>query len=92
MPVVRLRCRLSVVAHHTAAISTVVHRFEEVINGHEYLIEVCPVDSNRWRAYLVHLPGGPTALMPFYGATPDEAAHQLSNWLTLAHRTQPNPV
>lgn len=62
------------------------HRFEETINGREYLIEVAPVASNRWRAQLVRLPGRPSALMPFYGATPDDAARQLSNWLTLAHR------
>lgn len=30
----------------------------------------------------------PTSLMPFYGATPEEAAGQLSQWLTLAHRRQ----
>ena len=63
-----------------------VHRFEEHINGREYLIEVRPVDANRWRAYLVRLHDGPSALMPFYGDTPDEAARQLSNWLALAHR------
>lgn len=65
----------------------VVHRFEETINGREYLIEVAPVDENRWRAHLVRVPGGPTALMPFYGSTPDEAARHLSNWLALAHRS-----
>jgi hypothetical protein len=27
----------------------------------------------------------PTALMPFYGKTPAEAAQQLSDWLTRAH-------
>jgi hypothetical protein len=27
-------------------------------------------------------------MMPFYGQTPDEAARQLTNWLTLAHRRQ----
>jgi hypothetical protein len=63
-----------------------VHRFEETINGREYLIEVAPVASDRWRAQLARLPGGPSALMPFYGRTPAEAARQLSNWLTLAHR------
>jgi len=29
--------------------------------------------------------GGPTALMPFYGKTPDEAAEQLLHWLARAH-------
>ena len=63
----------------------IVHRFEETIGGRAYLIEVTPV-SNRWRAQLQRLPGMPTAMMPFYGTTPDEAAHQLTKWLTLAHR------
>jgi hypothetical protein len=27
-------------------------------------------------------------MMPFYGQTPEEAAHQLAAWLTLAHRRQ----
>jgi hypothetical protein len=31
------------------------------------------------------MPGMPTAMMPFYGQTPDEAATQLTRWLTLAH-------
>ena len=63
----------------------IVHRFEETIGGRSYHIEVTPV-SNRWRAQLQRLPGMPTAMMPFYGTTPDEAAHQLTKWLTLAHR------
>ena len=64
-----------------------VHRFEETIGGRAYHIEVTPV-SNRWRAQLCRMPGVPTAMMPFYGQTPDEAARQLTNWLTLAHRRQ----
>jgi hypothetical protein len=28
----------------------------------------------------------PTAMMPFYGQTPDEAARQLLSWLSLAHK------
>jgi len=28
----------------------------------------------------------PTAMMPFYGQTPEEAASQLAAWLSLAHR------
>ena len=65
--------------------TTVVHRFEESIAGRAYLIEVTAVSKDRWRAYIVRVPGVPTALMPFYGRTPDEAAHQLSQWLTRAH-------
>jgi hypothetical protein len=63
-----------------------VHRFEESIGGRPYLIEVAAVSKDRWRACIVRIPGVPTALMPFYGSTPDEAARQLSEWLTRAHR------
>jgi hypothetical protein len=69
-----------------------VHRFEEQINGREYLIEVAAVDVNRWRAQLVRVPGGSAAMMPFYGVTPAEAAKQLSDWLTRAHRHASNSV
>ncbi len=64
-----------------------VHRFEETIGGRTYQIEVTPV-SNRWRAQIRRIPGMPTALMPFYGQTPDEAARQLTQWLMLLHRRQ----
>ena len=60
-------------------------RFQESIAGHPYLIEVSPVESNRWRACIVRIPGVPTALMPFYGHTADEAAASLRQWLTRAH-------
>lgn len=66
-----------------------VHRFEQSIGGRAYLIEVTPVAADRWRAYIVRVPGMPTALMPFYGATPGEAAQQLSSWLGRAHGTVP---
>ena len=62
-----------------------IHRFEETICGRTYVIEVTLV-SNRWRAQIRRVPGVPTALMPFYGQTPDEAAQQLSKWLALANR------
>ena len=67
--------------------SVTVHRFEETIGGRAYQIEVTPV-SNRWRAQLRRMPGTPTAMMPFYGPTPDEAARLLTQWLLLAHRRQ----
>ena len=54
----------------------IVHHFEQTIGGRAYQIEVTPV-SNRWRAQLRRGPGVPTAMMPFYGQTPDEAARQL---------------
>jgi hypothetical protein len=62
-----------------------VHRFEEVINGREYLIEVLSVGLGKWRAQIKRTSGGSAALMPFYGTTPDDAAQQLSRWLALAH-------
>lgn len=61
-----------------------VYRFDEIIGGRAYQIEVTLV-SNRWRAQLCRRPGVPTAMMPFYGQTPAEAARQLAQWLTLAH-------
>jgi len=66
-------------------VTAAVHRYEEVIGGRPYLIEVKAVSPDRWRAYIVRIPGVPTALMPFYGSTPAEAAHQLSTWLTRAY-------
>jgi hypothetical protein len=66
-------------------VNTALHRFEESIAGRAYLIEVASVDPDRWRAYIVKAPGVPTALMPFYGHTPDEAADLLRQWLTRAH-------
>ncbi len=59
-------------------------RFEEIINGRPYVIEVLPIGRDYWRAQIARLPGTTTALMPFYGTTPDEAAAQLSGWLTRA--------
>ena len=62
-----------------------VHRFEETINGRNYLIEVSSVGRDKWRAQIARIPGGSAALMPFYGRTPNEAAEQLSRWLSIAH-------
>lgn len=70
--------------------STLVHRYEEIIGGREYLIEVAAVSAGRWRAHLVRIPGVPNALMPFYGTTPDDAAHRLSEWLARAYRNASN--
>ena len=64
-----------------------VHRFEQDIAGRLYKIEVTLV-GNRWRAQLRCLAGMSTALMPFYGATPEEAADLLTRWLVLAHSRQ----
>lgn len=61
-------------------------RFEDTINGRAVLIEVSPVGRDRWRAQVARVPGGRTALMPFYGTTPVEAAEHLSGWLTRASK------
>jgi len=60
-----------------------VHRYEEQIAGRTYYIEVSPITATRWRAQIARRPGMPTSLMPFYGQTPDEAARELSKWLSL---------
>jgi hypothetical protein len=62
-----------------------VHRYEEQIAGRTYLIEVLLIADRRWRAQIARRPGMPTALMPFYGPTPEEAAQELSRWLTLVY-------
>ena len=62
-----------------------VHRFEQTIGGQHYVVEVRPVPGNRWRACLVRTAGVPTALMPFYGATPSAALDALVRWLSHAH-------
>jgi hypothetical protein len=74
-----------------SSVTAAVHRFAESIAGRDYLIEVANVSKDRWRAYIVRIPGVPAALMPFYGTTPAEAAHQLCEWLTRAHARAANP-
>jgi hypothetical protein len=61
-------------------------RFKEEINGREYRIEVASVPPGRWRAQVVTPYGGPTALMPFYGTTPELAASSLTAWLARVNR------
>jgi len=81
-------------AHEHFAADTVtsaVHRFNESIAGRPYVIEAAAVSQDRWRAYIVRVPGVPTALMPFYGATPAEAARLLCDWLTRAHARAASP-
>ena len=60
-----------------------VHLYEKQIAGRTYKIEVSEVSATRWRAQIARRPGMPTSLMPFYGQTPDEAARELSKWLSL---------
>jgi len=62
-----------------------VHRYEQQIAGRTLLIEVCAVSATEWRAQIARLPGMPTALMPFYGPTPEDAARELSRWLSLVY-------
>jgi len=69
----------------------VVHRYEREIGGHHYVIEASPVSIDRWRAQIAQRPGVPSALMPFYGVTADEAAWHLVQWLSLAHRVPVGP-
>ena len=69
----------------------IVHRFEELSGDRVYQIEVTEV-SNRWRAQLRRTAGVPTAMMPFYGTSPDEAAGQLARWLALAYKTHVSKV
>jgi hypothetical protein len=83
---------LAVLATFRRAYNVNVHRFEEVINGREYLIEVSNVGRDKWRAQIARIPGGCAALMPFYGTTPDEAARQLSRWLFIAHGQAHVPI
>ena len=73
-------------------VADAVHRFQESIAGRPYLIEVVAVSQDRWRAYIVRIPGVPTALMPFYGATPADAARRLFDWLTRAHARASTPA
>jgi len=73
-------------------VNAAVHRYEESIAGRNYLIEVAAVSQDRWRAHIVRLPGVPTALMPFYGSTPKEAARLLCDWLTRAYARASTPA
>ena len=67
----------------SSLLTVTVHHYEEQIAGRTYQIEVSHVSASRWRAQIARLPGMPTSLMPFYGTTPEEAAHELSKWLSL---------
>jgi hypothetical protein len=67
--------------------SGAARQFEEHIGGRTFHIEVSQVigTPTRWRAQIRRAAGMPTAMMPFYGPTPDEAAQGLSRWLTLVY-------
>ena len=68
------------------------HQLERIIAGRSFVIEVTWVAEKRWRAHIARIPGVPTAMMPFYGETPEEAATSLSDWLDRAHQHQANTV
>ena len=84
----RVECICTRVRHPDFQLTLILHRFEKIIGGRPYVIEVAPIADRRWRAHIVRIPGVPTALMPFYGETPDEAASHLSEWLTRVHRSR----
>jgi hypothetical protein len=85
--------KISAALHPLLKQQTVVrHRVERTIAGRPFVIEVTWVAEKRWRAHILRIPGVPTAMMPFYGETPDEAATQLSEWLTRAHQYRANTV
>jgi hypothetical protein len=64
---------------------TAMHTFEETIGGRTFTIEVQPA-GEQWRAQLRRSPGTPTAMMPFYGASPEAASALLADWLKLANQ------
>ena len=55
----------------------------EVIVGSMYSGKTEELVRRLRRAQIARRPGMPTSLMPFYGKTPDEAARELSKWLSL---------
>jgi len=61
-----------------------IRRTQE-IHGRSYVVEVLAVDQDRWRARLAQR-GTTNAVMPFYGATPDEAVARLVGWLSRVGR------
>ncbi len=66
-----------------------IQLFEQQIAGRTYQIEVSLVSAERWRAQIVRRPGIQTSFMPFYGRTPEDAARELSNWLSLVSGAAP---
>jgi hypothetical protein len=65
---------------------------ERIVAGRTYVIEVTWLAERRWRAHIARIPGVPTAMMPFYGETPDEAATHLIDWLDRAYQHQENTL
>jgi hypothetical protein len=67
--------------------TTMAFRFDETIDDRKYRILVSQVRKDTWRAQVVTAYGGPTAVMPFYGSTPDLARTELTSWLTRVHKS-----
>jgi hypothetical protein len=65
---------------------TPVNALKREVNGRVYRIEVGR-SGHQWRARVLNAHGGPTAMMPFYGASADEAAQSLVKWLSRAHKS-----
>jgi hypothetical protein len=68
-------------------LTTTAQSFLQHIAGRDYRIEVTQLAAERWRAQVLNAYGGPTALMPFYDATPTLAVDRLTEWLSRAHRS-----
>ena len=72
--------------------TTTAQRFVQHIDGRDYRIEITQLGAGRWRAQVLNAYGGPTALMPFYDATPDLAVTRLTEWLSRALRSAAQPT
>lgn len=72
--------------------TTTAQRSIQRIHGRDYRVEVTQVTIERWRAHVINAHGGPTALMPFYATTADQAVIRLTDWLALAHRQAEKPA
>jgi hypothetical protein len=70
-------------------LTVAIQLFEQEIAGRMYQIEVSLVSAERWRAQIARRPGIQTSLMPFYGKTPEDAAQELSKWLSLVSGVAP---
>jgi hypothetical protein len=86
-----LELRLHKTRFLTSDVPVIVQRLK-TINGREYVIEVSNVGLHKWRAQIRRTPGGSSAMMPFYGTTPDEAAGLLTRWLAIANGPRRDPV
>lgn len=62
-----------------------VHAIKREVNGRVYRIEVAR-SGDQWRARVLNAHGGPTALMPFCGPSPEDAAQALVKWLARIHK------